>query len=674
MRLYARLAAGGIRRNGRLYAPYILTCSLMAMMFYIVSYLSDNSMLEDMRGGDILRDMMGMGIVIMGVFAAIFLFYTNSFLIKRRKREFGLYNILGMGKRNIARIMTWETAIVYLVSMLLGTAAGILFSKLAELLAVFILSGKAQYEFSVSVGAIISMLIVFAGIFLLIYLNVLKQVFFSKPIELLHSESSGEKPPRANWFMAVLGAAMLGLAYYMAVAINDPIGAILAFFGAVILVIAATYILFISGSVAVCKALQKNRGYYYKTNHFISVSQMTYRMKRNGAGLASICILCTMVLVTLSTTICLYMGEDKIVRERYPREIIMAHYNIAHYNESGEEISQFYEAVDKALKKHGVTAENEMRYTYLPLGGALFGSRIDIDRSDTEEMNEAFVELSSVYILAIEDYNRTMGENITLADGEAAIFTKGRSFDHDSIQLDDYGSFKITHRADSFEMIGSDIAAVTNSIYIFVKDRAVLDEIDSYQKRLNENQLYVVVDYYGFDMECDAETKEAVYDDIVEWKKECASNLHIDFRDHQFTEFMGMYGGLFFLGIIFGSVFILAAVLIMYYKQISEGYDDRARFEILRKVGMNDKDIRRAVNSQVLTVFFAPLIAAGIHMAFAFPLLTKLLALFAMRDAGFLAAVTLVCYAAFAAMYIVVYAITSRSYYRIVSVRNERSS
>lgn len=433
MRLYARLAAGGIRRNGRLYAPYILTCSLMAMMYYIVCFLSDNSMLGGMRGGDMLREMMGFGIVIMGIFAGIFLFYTNSFLIKQRKREFGLYNILGMGKRNIARIMTWETAMVYLISMILGAGAGILFSKLAELLAVRILSGKAQYEFSVSVSGIISMLSVFAVIFLLIYLNVLRQVFFSKPIELLHSESAGEKPPRANWFLAILGA--------------------------VILVIIATYLLLIAGAVAVCKALQKNRRYYYKTNHFISTSQMAYRMKRNGAGLASICILCTMVLVTLSSTICLYTGEEQMLYQRYPRDLAVSQYNV-----TDEEFSQLKAEVSTLLKRHDITAENIIGYQYLPLGGAIFGNKLELE-PETNAISELTLDLRTVYVLPIEDYNSVDGENIVLSDGEAAIFIKGRDFSYDTLEISNYGSFRITRHINSFDLVGNDATSVLD-VYI----------------------------------------------------------------------------------------------------------------------------------------------------------------------------------------------------------------
>lgn len=668
MRLYARLAAGGIRRNGKLYIPYILTCSLMVMIFYIVNFLSKNPLLDGMRGGEIMKEMMTIGIVIMVVFSAIFLFYTNSFLIKSRKREFGLYNILGMGKRSLARIMTWETVMVYLMSMVLGLGAGILFSKLAELIAVKIIRGEAQYQFSVSGISVIACLIVFAVIFFLIHLNVLRQVFVAKPIELLHSENAGEKPPRANWFPAVLGALMLAAAYYMAVTIEEPMTAMFGFMAAVILVIAATYLLFMAGSVVICRVLQKNKKYYYRTNHFVSVSQMSFRMRKNGAGLASICILSTMVLVTLSTTICLYMGEGEILEQRYPRDIVTSVYGLPE-----SETASYRESVEEIAEKHGVSPENVLAYSYADLSGAIIGNRFDMKNTD---MNEVSLDLRSVYVVPIDDYNALYGMDISLSDGEAAVYFKGKGFDYDEIQLDDWGSYRITQRLDKFTITGMDSATVTDTIYLFVKNYSDLDSLNSFQNSISEvyggrisNKVFY---YYCFDLDCDdgvkLEINNALTDEFraedhplaYEW-------LSTECRAFEYEEFFGLYGGLFFLGIIFGGVFILAAVLIMYYKQISEGFDDRARFEILRKVGMNDRDIRRAVDSQVLTVFFAPLIAAGIHMIFAFPMLTKLLGLFAMRDTGFLALVTLVCYAVFAVLYVVVYAVTSRSYYRIVS-------
>lgn len=665
MRLYPRLAAGGIRRNGKLYAPYIMTCSLMAMMFYIVNFLSDNSMLDGMKGGGTMKEMLRIGIVIMGVFAAIFLFYTNSFLVKRRKREFGLYNVLGMGKRNIAAVMTWETFFVYLISMAFGIAAGILFSKLAELLAVKIIRGEAQYRFSVSVGSIVATLIVFAVIFLLIYLNVLRQVFVAKPVELLHSENSGEKPPRANWFLAVLGVLTLGAAYYMAVTIEEPLTAVFAFMLAVLLVIAATYLLFIAGSVVVCRALQKNRKYYYRTNHFISVSQMCYRMKKNGAGLASICILSTMVLVTLSSTICLYMGTGQMMLQRYPRDIVTAPSGL-----SEEEIADYRADVNGFLEKQGYTAQNELAYSYVDLSGAIVGDRLDISRASGDE--GFTLDLRTVYVVPIADYNAMYGTDIRLSSDEAAIYCKGSSYDHDSIQLDDWGSYTIAERLDEFTITGMDSATVTDSIYLFVDSFADLGSLYEYQLDLTEQHGGILPQqrfYYGFDLDCSDDEKIGLFYDLTDMISEKYHSVQSECRAVELEQYYGMYGGLFFLGIVFGGVFILAAVLIMYYKQISEGYDDRARFDILRKVGMNDREIRRAVNSQVLTVFFAPLVAAGIHMAFAFPLLTKLLGLFSMRDTGFLAAVTLVCYCVFALIYVIVYGVTSRGYFRIVSGR-----
>lgn len=666
MNLYPRLAAGGIRRNKRLYVPYIMTCSLMVMMYYITDALSGDQMLSKIHGGDIMAEMMIIGKVIMAIFAAIFLFYTNSFLIKSRMREFGLYNILGMGKRNIARIMTWETLMVYVLSMVFGLGAGVLFSKLAELLAVKIMHGMVSYQFSVSVPAVTASAILFAVIFLLIYLNVLRQVFFSRPVELLRSENSGEKPPKANWFAAVLGAVMLGAAYFMAVTIEEPLAAILAFMAAVILVIAATYLLFIAGSVVLCRVLQKNKAYYYKTSHFISVSQMSYRMRKNGAGLASICILCTMVLVTLSTTICLYMGEEQILFQRYPRDIVTSVYDLPQ-----EEIPAYRESVEEIAEQHGASTENLLSYSYAELSGAVIGNRIDMAKANSDDIS---LDLRSVYVIPVEDYNALYGADIQLAEGEAAAYFKGKGFDYGEIQLDDWGSYRITRRLDEFAITGTDSATIYDSIYLFVKDFSDLESLSRYQNILTSEKggaLSYRIYYYCFDLDCDDDVKLEINSALGNGVSNISfSRLNTECRVREYESFLGLYGGLFFLGILFGGVFILAAVLIMYYKQISEGYNDSARFDILRKVGMSDREIRRAVNSQVLTVFFAPLLAAGVHMCFAFPLLTKLLGLFSMRDTGFLAMVTLICYAVFAALYVAVYALTSRSYYRIVSSKS----
>ena len=314
--IYSRLALTGIKKNKKLYIPYILTCIGMVMMFYIITFLSSSDMMMNYPGGETMRGILGFGVYVIGFFAVIFLFYTNSFLVRRRKKEFGLYNILGMVKRNIARVMLWETLFIGAFSIVLGMALGVLFSKLAELVMVNIMSMDVTFGVTIDYKAIYYTVVLFAVIFFLILLNSLRQVHLSNPIALLHSENAGEKPPKANWFFAVLGVLILGCAYYLAVTIKDPVTTLAAFFFAVIMVIVATYLIFISGSVAFCKILQKKKNYYYKTNHFVSVSSMSYRMKRNGAGLASICILCTMVLVMISSTVCLYLGKEDSLRER----------------------------------------------------------------------------------------------------------------------------------------------------------------------------------------------------------------------------------------------------------------------------------------------------------------------------------------------------------------------
>ena len=351
--LYTRLAATGIKKNGKSYIPYILTASLMISIFYIIMFLSENPILKQMVGGTGMMMILSMGTVVMGIFSMIFLYYTNSFLIKRRKKEFGLYNILGLGKGQIAQVLVWETLFVYVISVVVGLGFGILFSKLAEMLAAKILRGDVSYTFYVDFKAIIVALILFAAIFVMIMFNSLRQLFFSRPIELLHSESSGEKPPRTNIPQTVIGVLLLGIAYAVALMIQDPVAALPTFWLAVILVIIATYLLFITGSVVLCRILQKNKNYYYKTNHFVSVSQMAFRMRKNGAGLASICILSTMVLVTLSSTVSLYVGIPDTVKTRYPHDIAMTIYD----DDSGQ-ANTIIDKTNEKIEEMGYTAKN----------------------------------------------------------------------------------------------------------------------------------------------------------------------------------------------------------------------------------------------------------------------------------------------------------------------------
>lgn len=669
--LYPRLAVTGIMKNRRTYLPYILTCSGMIMMFYIISFLSVSGFVREMKGGDIMQAYLGFGCGVIVIFSAIFLFYTNSFLIRRRKTEFGLYNILGMGKRNIALILMWETVIIYLFSLVAGIGCGVLFSKLAELLLAKMLNSGASAEFSVEYSSMLWAAIYFAVIFLLIMLNSLRQISLSKPVELMKSENFGEKPPKANYFLAVTGVLLLGLAYYIALFTEDPTAALLLFFVAVILVIIATYLLFVSASVALCRLLQKNKKYYYKTNHFISVSQMAYRMKRNGAGLASICILSTMVLVTLSSTTCLYVGEEDMLKGRYMRNVAVDNYTI------DQDVAKLTEStVNSVLQKYGEKAENILTFRYLDISGGFKDNTVTIDSRNADELlGSGGYEVRELVIIPVSDYNRITGNSIELKENEAALFSVSKDLPFDSIDIKEYGALYIKERVDDFMDIRSGNMQMFPACYLFVQSEDILLKLDEIQNKIYENRYSLLHNYYGFDLSCDEEKQSAIGTEIqktiIALRDEAGDkwSVKIECTAKDKAEFYALYGGLFFLGIVLGTVFICAAALIIYYKQISEGYEDKAKFEILQKVGMTKEEIRKSINSQVLTVFFAPLIFAGIHMAFAFGIISKMLALFGLTDSGLFAIVALCCFLLFGLLYAAVYIITSKRYYKIVSGR-----
>ncbi|HIU49495.1 MAG TPA: ABC transporter permease [Candidatus Limousia pullorum] len=674
--IYSRLALTGIKKNKKLYIPYILTCIGMVMMFYIITFLSSSDMMMNYPGGETMRGILGFGVYVIGFFAVIFLFYTNSFLVRRRKKEFGLYNILGMGKRNIARVMLWETLFIGAFSIVLGMALGVLFSKLAELVMVNIMSMDVTFGVTIDYKAIYYTVVLFAVIFFLILLNSLRQVHLSNPIALLHSENAGEKPPKANWFFAVLGVLILGCAYYLAVTIKDPVTTLAAFFFAVIMVIIATYLIFISGSVAFCKILQKKKNYYYKTNHFVSVSSMSYRMKRNGAGLASICILCTMVLVMISSTACLYMGKEESLRDRYPRNI-----NVTISAESYEElISQDAESISdmciETAENMGYSPENFLDYSTLAFVSYIRNGEIVFDDGESG-FDYATGDLWQIFMVPLEDYNRITGSKETLENNEVLISTsKDMNYGYDTVSIKGQEPLNIKTKVTNFENNGVDTMQIIPALYIFVPDLGVQIERIS---QTNAEALETVSRFIGFDLNASDTEQVQVYDAISDNLRnseienpDSSLVVSVESASNEKLEFLGLYGGLFFLGIILGIVFIFAAVLIMYYKQVSEGYEDQSRFEIMQKVGMTKREIKKSINSQMLTVFFMPLIAAGVHLAFAFPMIYKMLILFGLVNKVFLIMVTVGCFLLFALLYMLVYKITSRAYYSIVSGGNEK--
>lgn len=669
MALYPRLALSGIKGNRQAYIPYILACSGVIGMYYIVSFLSSSPLVGQMRGGEIMQTMLMLGTFILTAFSAVFLLYTNSFIIRRRQREFGLYNILGLDKGNIARIMLWETVIIYIISEAAGLGCGVLFSKLAEMLAVKMIGGENPYAMSISLSAARNSLIFFGVISAFILLGSLWRVHLSSPVELLCGSRRGEKPPKTNVPFTLLGLVLLSGAYYLAVTTENPLSAIGVFFIAVLMVIAATYLLFMAGSVAVCRLLQRNKKYYYKTRHFVSVSQMAYRMRRGGAGLASICILSTMVLVTVSTTTCLYAGLENMLSKKYPRDII-----VEIYSDDPEHTAAAHTIADSAAKEYGAAQENILNFEFLKFGCAAKRDIFYISADNwAANENEAIPDVTEMYFVSIDDYNRLTGKNEQLGAGEVILCPERGKFGHSALNIYEYGTLNVKYEADDFESVGTSVVfGVSGEIYV-IADPAVIDSINTVQQEVFGENASVIHDYYAFDLDGTRETQFAVYNRIwndisdLNPKDNKLYSYKIESKENNRVDFIAIYGGLFFLGVLLGSVFIFAAVLIMYYKQLSEGYEDRERFAVLQKVGMTRREIKQSINSQVLTVFFLPLMAAGVHEMFAFPLMSKLLALFGWQDTGLFAMVTGISFLAFALLYVTVYLITSRAYLRIVT-------
>lgn len=663
--IYPRLAFNSIQKNKKLYTPYILTCIGMIMMFYIVCFLANSEITGTLMAVMLIMEL---GSIVMAVFSMVFLFYTNSFLIKRRKKEFGLYNILGMGKANLSKVLICESLTVGTISILCGLFLGVLFSKLAELLFVNILGGEITFDFKIDFTVIKYTVILFAVIFLLLLINTLKQIKSSQPIELLRSENTGEKPPKANHLFAIAGIVLLITAYAIAVSVQTSVEALLWFFVAVVMVIIATYLLFIAGSVTFCKILQKNKNYYYKTNHFVSVSSMIYRMKRNGAGLASICIICTMVLVMISTTVCLYFGGEDSMQKRYPRNFLITSSSIQLDNLYSSDTELLKETANNTAADYGYTPENILDYSY---------ARFDASIEDNKVMPlitnpSAIQNITTVYIISIDEYNKITGKNETLAENQAMLCPMRFSFKSPTLQLGDNNEYTVTKKLKEFVNNGDAFKQINPVLYIVVPDiekaTAAYSELADFQG----DKLVTFNRVYGYDLPCNYEEQEKIaevyMDNLlnVEYNKELI-NCYFECSSIERTEFLELYGGLFFLGILLGIVFIFAAVLIIYYKQVSEGYEDQSRFEIMQKVGMNKTEIKKSINSQVLTVFFIPLAMSAIHLIFAMPLIYKILIMLSGTTTITLILTTLACFAVFALLYIIVYVITSKAYYQIVS-------
>lgn len=660
---YTKLALTNIRKNRRIYVPYILTCILTIMMDYLVRSLSVNPGLGDMYGGSSIALTLGLGTWVIALFAFIFLFYTNSFLIKRRKKEFGMFNILGMEKKHLARMLLTETILVTILSIGLGLGFGILLDKAMFLLMCKVVGAKISLGFFVSGSVIWSTVRLFCAIYLVIYLKSVYTIRISSPIELLRGSSEGEREPKTKALYAFLGAALLGTGYGLAITIRDPVVSIGVFFVAVILVVIGTYLLFTAGSIVILKLLKKNRKFYYQPRHFISVSGMLYRMKQNAVGLANICILSTMVLVMLSSTTSLMFGMEDMLNVRYSND-----FAVRSSEPDVEQNDKIFQKIEEYCQNACIPAEHKVRYKSLSFIAEEKGGWFETDRQAIDVKGDVS-ELCSLFFVPLSDYNASSEEARTLEGNEALLFSNYEAYKEPVLEIFDK-KYQIAEYLDDFFGNGASNMNIITSYYVVVTDEEFgkLEEISG--KELGE--LGTAQTYYGFDTSASKKEQEAlaerILDIIVEVGAEYEGNFsgYMEARVSERQEFMGIYGGLFFLGLFLGTLFIMATVLIIYYKQIVEGYEDRERFEIMQKVGMTQNEVKGTIRSQVLTVFFLPIVVAGIHIMAAFPLIRLLLAVIGMVNAKLYLLCTLTAFLAFTVLYVIIYSLTARTYYKIV--------
>lgn len=629
------------------------------MMYYMVSSLSMNPNMMNMIGGDIMQQILSLGIYVITVFAVIFLFYTNSFLIKRRKREFGLFNILGMEKKHLSIVIALESIIVFLVSMVLGIGIGILLDKAFYLLIAKMLNASIALGFYISYQSIVNSIILFLIIFVLMYLFSLIQINLSNPIELLHGDQHGEKEPKTKWLLALIGLICLGTGYYMSVSIQDPVTAFAFFMVAVILVVIGTYMLFTAGSIVILKLLRKNKRYYYKTNHFISVSNMIYRMKQNAVGLGNICILSTMVLVMLSTTISLWVGMNDIIETHFPRDITVS-INSVDSNQALYTIDDMNYAIEQA----GIQTEDELVYRTLSVSAFNQGNTYTFGNE-----NMSLQDISNVvvlYFITLDDYNRTEGTNVSLAPDEVLVFPSGKQFDHKTIDIAS-NTFKVKGILDSIKADSNYSANLQNSMFVVVDSMDTLFMIDDLQKQeYGDNASYIHTSYdFNLSKSEGMSVKEATDALIANYPGD-TTYMMVDTQEGNYEDLLSLYASFLFIGIFLSFLFIMATVLIMYYKQITEGYEDKKRFEIMQKVGLDKREVKKTINSQVLTVFFLPLVVAAIHIVFAFPMIEKMLRLLYLDNTNLYIMTTVICFGVFALVYVLIYFLTSKVYYGIV--------
>ena len=666
--IFSRLAKQNIRNNKSTYIPYMITCIFCIAMIYMMEFLRDCPTLDQaVRQSDEVRMIVFTGEIVVEIFCIIFLIYSNSFLMKRRQKEIGLYNILGLERNHIGIVMFLETIITSIGSLAGGIAAGIIGSKLALLLLLKLLHIPSVLGFYISVKGIFTCLFMFGIVFLMILFLNLAKIHLSRPVELLRGNNTGEKEPAAKWLMALIGFICLGAGYYLAVTTESPIKAITIFLLAVILVMAGTYLLFTAGSIVILKFLRRRKSFYYRTGNFISISGMLYRMKQNAIGLASICILSTGVLLMISMTVSIYFGMNDIMLNRYPYDVDMSVTSI-----SEEECQTAIEAFEKTIADNKVPVEKSVEEIYLDIVCSKNGDQILIKPANTIRNSDSVLVLS---LLNQAEYERLTGISANLNDGEIFAWYPS-AVQKDSVTVDET-EFTVKKWLDKNPLTCGEDA---------VSDNAVLVVTDEDFKKFDEmrTEMYKGVSsapagedltlHLGLDITGSETDKIDFGTPVMEAVKDLKKNgglsenswITSGIRQQEYESYYADNGSLLFIGIFLGSLFLMGTAMIIYYKQISEGYEDQKRFEIMQKVGLSRREVRSSVRRQILMVFFLPLLMAMLHITMAFPMIRRLLLLFGMTNTKLFIGCTAGTVLIFAVVYGVIYLMTARSYYHIV--------
>ena len=668
-KLYFKLAKTNLSNNKPFYIPYIISSIITVAMLYMMSFLSDNKGLNKIMGADSLATIFRLGVGIIVIFSYIFLFYTNSFIIKRRKKEIGVYNILGMEKRHLSKVLFVETIYSAIISLVCGIIVGIAFSKFILMVLYGIIGIHKTVEFFVNIHGIILCVVSFGILFLLTFLYNFMQIKLANPIELLRGTNVGEREPKTKIFMTIVGVVCLAIAYYIAITTENPLNVLTLFFVAVLLVIIGTFALFTAGSIALLKLLRNNKKFYYNKRHFMAVSGMLYRMKQNAAGLASICILSTMVLVVISTTVSMYVGIQDELMARYPNDVcVTVDYNSV-IDKSSEIEKAIFDEIDSAEVK------NKKAFSYLSVFVGQKGDGFTTDKEHLSYQNSYLF-----YILSKDDFikidNNFKDKIGNISKGEAVVVLN-KKYDKKDIKI--FGkNYKVNK---SFEHTEDNdlyvISTLNGSGYIILdNDESVQELYDVQEKMLGKGANYYT-NKIRFDFKSgNKKQKAAAYkkiDNAVKKyfkenkndKKEISS-YWVESRQENEQNFYLLYGGLFFLGIFLGTMFLIVTVMIIFYKQITEGYDDRERYQILEKVGMSSREVKDTIKSQIRIVFVLPIFAAAVHVTAAFPMVNRILKMLNLNNEKLFAGCLAATIIAFAVIYYLVFKVTSRAYYKIV--------